>query len=247
MNRRNHSCALRSVVTALVVCLAGCSGLVSTGSDRLSGHHYVLALLTSGSRANELDEAARAAAAAGHRARINSMAAEGTLLLAGPFGEPRGDESWRGIFIFDLSDIDEAEELARTDPSIEAGLFDLLLMPWHSNLDLRPVRAQLEKAKAAGEPFVPAAYVLAIGEPAERVLDVLPRLMATQKVICAGELGGQREGQFLFLLKAETVDDARKWLDLGDSPVRWSLSSFWATSLLGQQLGSRGRVPGSHD
>ena len=61
-------------------------------------------------------------------------------------------------------------------------------MPWHSNVDLRPVRAQLEQGKAAGEPFVPAAYVLAIGEPAERVLDVLPRLMATQKVIFTGFL-----------------------------------------------------------
>ncbi len=247
MNRRSHGCALRSVLMALVACLAGCSGLVSTSSNPLSGHHYVLAILTSGTRANELDEAARAAATAGHRARINSMGAEGTLLLAGPFGEPRGDENWRGIYVFDLSDTDEAYELARTDPAIEAGLFDLLLMPWHSNVDLRPMRAHLEKAKAAGEPFVPAAYVLAIGEPAERVLDVLPRLLATQEVICAGELGGRREGQFLLLLKAETVDDARKLLDLGDSPVRWNLSSFWATSLLGQQVGSPGRVGENQD
>jgi len=85
------------------------------------------------------------------------MGADGTLLLAGPFGEPRADESWRGIYVFDVAEMEEAYDLARSDPSIRAGLFDVTIVPWQPDVDLRPLRDELEEEKTAGVPFVPAA------------------------------------------------------------------------------------------
>jgi len=198
-----------------------------------SDHDYVLAILTTGRRANELATAEASVLGAGHRARIEAMAAAGTLLLAGPFGESV-HENWRGIFVFDVADVGEAAALTRTDPSIDAGLFDAKLMRWRSNVDLAPVRARLEAAKAAGRPFVPAAYVLGIGKPAGDVRRALPRLMESQRVIGGGELGEERDGEFLLLLRVAALEDARELLQQSDSRVSWELSSFWATNLLGQ-------------
>ena len=227
---------MRKVAIVLVILVAGCAARDPSrmrSVEAPASHDYTLAVLLAGARASEMDEAAVSDASIGHRAHIESMGTEGTLLLAAPFGEPRANESWRGIYVFDLSNVDQAYELARTDPSIVAGLFELKLMPWRSDVDLRPLRAEIERRKAAGAPFVPAAYVLAIGEPGGHVRDLLRHLEGTGRIICAGELGGEREGQVLLLLTAETVEEARAWLGSSNSQVRWELSSLWATELLG--------------
>ena len=232
MNLWNQGCSARGLAVALVALVASCAGLDSNGSQNAessSGHDYVLAFLKTGARAGELDVAAVATASTGHRAHIEKMGAEGRLLLAGPFGEPRAQEDWRGIFVFDLSDVDQADELAQSDPSVVAGLFDVTVLPWRSDVDLRPMRDELEQEKAAGAPFVPAAYVLATGESTQRVPGLLRELEAEERLICSGELGEE----LLLLLTAETVEEAQAWLDAGDPEGSWELSSLWATALLG--------------
>ncbi len=221
---------MRTIAIGLVILLAGCAASNPTGRGV---NDYTLAILLSGARASELDETAVAKASAGHRAHIEKLGAEGTLLLAAPFGEPRAHESWRGIYVLDSIDIDQAHELVKADPSIVAGLFELKLMPWRSDVDLRPMRAELERGKAAGAPFVPAAYVMAIGELGGRARDALRLREGNGQIICAGELGGEREGQVLLLLTAETVEEARAWLESGALDAHWELSSLWATDLLG--------------
>ncbi len=54
----------------------------------------------------------------GHFANINRLTSEGKLALAGPFDEVNG---WRGLFIFAVSDIEEAKRLTATDPVISCG------------------------------------------------------------------------------------------------------------------------------
>jgi len=54
----------------------------------------------------------------GHFANMNRLAAEGKLAGAGPFD---GADSWRGLFIFAVADIDEAKKLTATDPVIVKG------------------------------------------------------------------------------------------------------------------------------
>jgi uncharacterized protein YciI len=54
----------------------------------------------------------------GHFARVNRLSGAGKLALAGPFD---GIDGWRGLFVFAVSDIAEAQALVATDPVIVKG------------------------------------------------------------------------------------------------------------------------------
>jgi uncharacterized protein YciI len=55
---------------------------------------------------------------AGHMANMERLAAEGKLALAGPFD---GVDGWRGLFIFNVAEIEDARKLVATDPVIIKG------------------------------------------------------------------------------------------------------------------------------
>jgi uncharacterized protein YciI len=55
------------------------------------------------------------------------MAEEGKLVLAGPFF---GNGDLRGIYIFNVGTIAEAEELTNSDPAIKAGSLEMELVEW---------------------------------------------------------------------------------------------------------------------
>ena len=54
----------------------------------------------------------------GHFANMSRLAAAGKLALAGPFD---GVDGWRGMFIFAVTDIAEAQALVATDPVVIKG------------------------------------------------------------------------------------------------------------------------------
>jgi uncharacterized protein YciI len=89
----------------------------AVGADEYGMRGYVLAVLKTGSTpmpaGKERDEMFK-----GHFANINRLAAEGKLALAGPFD---GVNGWRGLFIFAVTDIEEAKRLTATDPVISRG------------------------------------------------------------------------------------------------------------------------------
>jgi len=60
----------------------------------------------------------------GHFANIKRLAAEGRLALAGPFEDK---DSWRGLFILAVSDIEEVKQRVATDPVIIKG--EMVNMP----------------------------------------------------------------------------------------------------------------------
>ena len=105
---------------------------------------YVMALLKAGpNRERPREEAQRLQAA--HRANINRLAAEGKLVLAGPFAD---DGVLRGIYIFDVPTVAEAEALTRTDPAIQAGQLVMELHPWYGSAALmmvNDIHSTLEK------------------------------------------------------------------------------------------------------
>ncbi|HVT18771.1 MAG TPA: YciI family protein [Thermoanaerobaculia bacterium] len=66
----------------------------------------------------------------GHMANIRRLAAEGKLLLAGPFLQQSGPGSLAGIFVLRAGSLDEARKLVDTDPAIRAGRFVAEIVPW---------------------------------------------------------------------------------------------------------------------
>jgi len=62
-----------------------------------------------------------------HLANINKLAEMKKLVVAGPFGD---NGTLRGIFVFRVNSIEEAHELAATDPAVQAGRLALQIHPW---------------------------------------------------------------------------------------------------------------------
>lgn len=62
-----------------------------------------------------------------HLENINRLAEMKKLVVAGPFGD---NGRLRGIFVFRVNSLDEARELAETDPAVKAGRLALIIHPW---------------------------------------------------------------------------------------------------------------------
>lgn len=62
-----------------------------------------------------------------HLANIHRLAETKKLVVAGPFGD---DGDLRGIFVFRVASLEEAQALAATDPAVKAGRLVIDLHPW---------------------------------------------------------------------------------------------------------------------
>ena len=84
------------------------------GADNYGMKQYVMAFLKAGPNRSQ-DEETAAKLQTAHLKNIQRLAVEGKLLLAGPFLD---DGNVRGIYIFNVTTLDEAEKLTQTDPAI---------------------------------------------------------------------------------------------------------------------------------
>lgn len=105
------------------------------GADDYGMHQYVMAFLLTGDSVN-IDSARRVELSQGHMANIRKMGESGALVLAGPFLD---GGKFRGIYIFDVKTIEEAEELTKTDPAVQAGVFKFEMHPWYGSAGLKQV------------------------------------------------------------------------------------------------------------
>jgi hypothetical protein len=87
------------------------------GADEHGMKMYALVLLKRGPH-TELSKEEAASVFAGHMANINRLAAGGQLTFAAPLEE---NERYRGIFVFNVATIEEANALLATDPAVPAG------------------------------------------------------------------------------------------------------------------------------
>lgn len=106
---------------------------IKYGADDYGMKNYVLAILKTGSNTTA-DKAFIDSCFTGHMANIVRLANEGKLIVAGPLG--KNDKFYRGIFIFNVSSIDEARELVETDPAINSRLLDVDLYNWYGSAAL---------------------------------------------------------------------------------------------------------------
>ncbi len=87
------------------------------GADEHGMRSYVMVLLRTGPTPMPAGPE-RDAMFRGHFANMKRLADEGKLVLAGPFD---GVDGWRGLFVFAVRSIDEAKQLAATDPVLMQG------------------------------------------------------------------------------------------------------------------------------
>ena len=118
------------------------------GADERGMRMYVLCILKTGPNDATVQGDARKEVFAGHFANIGQLAKEGKLSVAGPFG--KNERSWRGLYIFNVATIEEAEKLVLLDPAVKAGVFVYELTPWYGSAALMTVgetHEKLEKPK----------------------------------------------------------------------------------------------------
>jgi uncharacterized protein YciI len=97
---------------------------------------YVIVILRTGPYAPASDDE-RSQLFAGHFANMARRAEEGTLVVAGPMGA--NDQQYRGIFIFAVDTIEEAQALVATDPTVAAGVFIPQYYHWYGSAALMQV------------------------------------------------------------------------------------------------------------
>lgn len=116
------------------------------GADDYGMRSYVMAFLKSGPNRDQTEEEAQELQAA-HMANIGRLADEGTLVLAGPFLD-NGD--LRGIYIFAVESVEEAEVLTAIDPAIKAGRLIMELHPWYGSaavMEVGEIHEKISKIK----------------------------------------------------------------------------------------------------
>jgi len=65
---------------------------------------------------------------AGHMANIQKLAAEGKMIVAGPFG--KNENQFRGLFILNTTNNEEARKMLDGDPAVKEGIFIADLYTW---------------------------------------------------------------------------------------------------------------------
>jgi uncharacterized protein YciI len=87
---------------------------------------YVFGMYKRGEN-NNLDSAELAKIQTGHLNHLSELAKIGKLCLAGPID---GKNDLRGLLVFDVKNIEEAEELIKKDPAVIAGRLTYELYYW---------------------------------------------------------------------------------------------------------------------
>lgn len=105
---------------------------IKYGADDYGMKKYVMAFLKKGSNQSLSKDSSNKLQMA-HMNNIDLMAEQGKLVLAGPFF---GDQELRGIYIFNVESLAEAEALTNSDPAIKAGVLQMDLMEWYGSAAL---------------------------------------------------------------------------------------------------------------
>jgi uncharacterized protein len=118
------------------------------GADERGMRPFVLCILKTGPKDADIKGDERKKVFAGHFANINRLADEGRLAVAGPFG--KNERAWRGLYIFNVATVEDAEKLVVLDPAVQAGVFVYELTPWYGSAAMMVVNEthkRIEKPK----------------------------------------------------------------------------------------------------
>ena len=100
---------------------------IMTPESPLTPSSYIFGLLVRGPKWTPEKTPETEKIQEGHMANINRLAEAGKLVLAGPFYD-EGER--RGVFIFKVASLNEAQTLTDTDPAVKAGRLRIELYNW---------------------------------------------------------------------------------------------------------------------
>jgi len=103
------------------------------GADDYGMKSYILVILKTGSNTTT-DKKFIDSCFAGHMSNMGVMVKAGKLVVAGPIG--KNEKSYRGIFILNAKDFEEAKSLLKSDPAVKEGLLDAELYNWYGSAAL---------------------------------------------------------------------------------------------------------------
>jgi uncharacterized protein YciI len=113
------------------------------GADERGMKMYVMCILKTGPKDAEIKGKEREDIFAGHFANIGRLAGEGKLAIAGPF--EKNDKAFRGLYIFNVPTIEEAEKLVVLDPAVKAGVFVPDMTLWYGSAALMSINETHKK------------------------------------------------------------------------------------------------------
>jgi uncharacterized protein YciI len=119
------------------------------GADEYGMKTYVMVFLKEGP-VKIKDSVAREQLQTAHLKNIFKLADEGKLITAGPFAD---DQEIRGIFIFNVSTVEEAKKLTETDPAVKAGILIMELHPWYGSaalVEIPDLHKKIQKKSIVG-------------------------------------------------------------------------------------------------
>lgn len=116
------------------------------GADERGMKTYVLCILKTGPKDAAITGDERKKIFAGHFENIGRLADEGKLVVAGPFG--KNDKAYRGLYIFNVATIEEAEKLVMLDPAVQAGVFVPDLTLWYGSAAMMVVNDTHKRLEA---------------------------------------------------------------------------------------------------
>lgn len=103
------------------------------GADDYGMKSYVFVILKTGTN-RTTDKAFIDSCFRGHMNNISRLAEEGKLIVAGPLA--KNENTYRGIYIFDVQSIEEAEALVQTDPAVNSKLLSADFYSWYGSAAL---------------------------------------------------------------------------------------------------------------
>lgn len=246
---KSASCWWQSCCLGAVLLLSSWWIGAADARPREDATEYVLVFLDQGDVTLSAGE--QQAARKGHFENIGRMHREGTLLLAGPFAEPRPTAEREGLFLFDLRTVEQARELAATDPAVQAGLLTIESRPFSSSSTLRRL-PELERAlkthRAAYGPlpagrFDVRPYVLVTSEKLDQAEAALAPLRENGFVPISGRIGGEDGESALFMVAADSPEAVLELLrDSGAEPLDGAFHTWWSTASL-ERLPFHSRYP----
>lgn len=225
---------------ARLATIAALAGLFAIAGCSSGTRNYAMTFIKTGPMSNPTPEQSTQAMA-GHMANMKSLAAEGTLLIAGPLAEPKSDPNHRGIFVFDADSIAKGKALAATDPAGQMGVFEMDNYLLRTDAPLTEL-TRLEKEdeqRRLDDPDVPDEWAgrMYIMASAPYSKDLYKQVDGAEGVLITARLTNDKGVNRVFL-----------WLDAPDAQLardllpdaEWTMHGWYGSPTVAE-------LPGLHD